>query len=611
MSDYIFDIETYANVFTLTVEHADLPVVWYFEISDWRNDSTKIIEFMGMIRDHGDRMVGFNNLGFDYPVLHTLWRMGKADAATLYAKAQSIIESQADEDRWVHQVYESDRVVPQIDLFKVHHFDNKARATGLKALEFNMRLDNISDLPFPVGSILYPENLPVLEKYNAHDVMATKRFYHASKDMIRFREEMCQKYPGKDWLNFNDTKIGKEYFIMELEKAGVPCYDYGPEGRQPRQTKRPVIRLADAILPWIKFEQPEFTRILEWLKQQTITETKGVFEDLTATVAGFEFVFGLGGIHGSVENQSVHATDTTVVLDLDVSSYYPNLAIANDFKPAHLGSQFAVIYKALYEQRKGYAKNTAENAMLKLALNGVYGDSNNRFSVFYDPLYTMTITLNGQLLLCLLAENLLKVPGLRLVQVNTDGLTVTVEREHLPLVKQVTDWWQQVTKLQLEDAEYKVMHIRDVNNYLAQYTNGKVKRKGAYEHVVQWHQNASCLVVPKVAEKVLLEGAPIRQTVEQWPDIMDFMLRIKVPRTSHLLWGDDKVQNTTRYLVTKTGKSMTKVMPPLKGKTEMRRFAVESGWKVQVCNNIKDAEGHVPDFDYYINAVEKICNILN
>ena len=60
MSDYIFDIETYANVFTLTVEHADLPVVWYFEISDWRNDSTKIIEFMGMIRDHGDRMVGFN-----------------------------------------------------------------------------------------------------------------------------------------------------------------------------------------------------------------------------------------------------------------------------------------------------------------------------------------------------------------------------------------------------------------------------------------------------------------------------------------------------------------------------------------------------------------------
>lgn len=44
-----------------------------------------------------------------------------------------------------------------------------------------------------------------------------------------------------------------------------------------------------------------------------------------------------------------------------------------------------------------YAKGTPENAMLKLALNSVYGDSNNQYSVFYDPMYTMKITVNGQL----------------------------------------------------------------------------------------------------------------------------------------------------------------------------------------------------------------------
>ena len=65
--------------------------------------------------------------------------------------------------------------------------------------------------------------------------------------------------------------------------------------------------------------------------------------------------------------------------------------------------------------------------MLKLALNGVYGDSNNVFSVFYDPLFTMSITLNGQLLLCLLAENLMEnVPGLKIIQCNTDGITVRI-----------------------------------------------------------------------------------------------------------------------------------------------------------------------------------------
>ena len=603
--DYIYDIETYPNVFTLTVEHAHLPMVWYFEISDWRNDSRDIIAFLTQLKSQNARMIGFNNLGFDYPVLHTLIRMGNATAGILYAKAQAIFASQEDEDRWVHQVYESDRFVTQIDLFKVHHFDNKARSTSLKALEFNMRMDNISDLPFPVGSRLTQDQVPMLREYNAHDVAATKRFYHASLDMIRFREELCAKYPGKDWTSFNNTKIGKEFFIMRLEQSGIPCYDFGPDGRTPRQTPRPVIHLKDAILPWISFERPEFQRVLDWLKQQSITETKGVFTDLVATVDGFDFVFGLGGIHGSVENRVLESDDETVIVDLDVASYYPNLAIANTFYPAHLGKSFAHIYKDLYEQRKQYAKGTAENAMLKLALNGTYGDSNNKFSPFYDSLFTMSITLNGQLLLCVLAEGLMTIPGLRLVQINTDGVTVQVPRAQKFMVDVVRSAWESRTGLELEEAIYRLMAIRDVNNYLAVSEKGKVKRKGAYEYSIGWHQNASALVVPKVAEKVLIEGAPIRETIENWPDKMDFMLRIKVPRTSHLLWGDEKVQNTTRYYVAKGGKPLTKVMPPPKGKTEWRRIGVESGWNVQVCNDVRDAVLPV-DYQWYINEVEKL-----
>ena len=108
--------------------------------------------------------------------------------------------------------------------------------------------------------------------------------------------------------------------------------------------------------------------------------------------------------------------------------------------------------------------------MLKLALNGVYGDSNNPYSVFYDPLFTMKITLNGQLLLCLLSEKLMGIEGLRLIQANTDGVTIRVPRRHRVQVEFVTDWWEMVTGLQLEEAEYSRMFIRDVNNYIAEYT---------------------------------------------------------------------------------------------------------------------------------------------
>ena len=615
--DIIWDEETYPNVFTISAIHAHLPIEWSFEISDWRNDSSAIIQWVHWLKSLGARMVGFNSIGFDYPILHALCRMGQATARTLYDKAQAIIESQ-DDNRWMHMVKPADRLADQLDLFLIHHFDNRARSTGLKVLEFNMRSDNISDLPFPVGTMLTQDQVPVLKKYNRHDVLQTRQFYHHSTESIRFREELTARYQ-RDFMNHNDTKIGKDYFVMELEAAGVVCYDYGPQGRTPRQTRRPSIALKDAILPWIAFQEPEFQRVLEWLKEQTITETKGVFKDVTARVKGFEFVFGLGGIHGSVENEILESDEGSVIVDLDVTSYYPTLAIANGFYPQHLGQTFTTIYAHLFEQRKSYPKGSPENAMLKLALNGVYGDSNNVFSVFYDPLFTMRITLNGQLLLCLLAEMVMKIPNLRIIQCNTDGMTVRLSRDYKRRLEIACEKWQEQTRLTLEQATYQRMCIRDVNNYIGQYERHKVKRKGAYEYDMEWHQNHSALVVPKVAEKVLLEGAPIRETVENWPDIMDFMLRVKVPRSSNLVIeyrenGTEQqfpLQNTTRYLITKTGGHLFKQMPPLKGKELWRQIGVEAGWKVTPCNDISEARGVEVDFDWYVQEVEKLVNGLS
>ena len=134
----------------------------------------------------------------------------------------------------------------------------------------------------------------------------------------------------------------------------------------------------------------------------------------------------------------------------------------------------------------------------------------------------------------------------------------------------------------------------------------KIKRKGAYEYEMDWHQNHSALVVPKVAEQVLVHSKPIRATLEAWPDKMDFMLRIKAPRNAYLSLDEKQVQGTTRYYVAKGGGELVKWLPPLAGKVEWRRIGVESGWKVCVCNDIADAVLPV-DIDYYVNEVEKLC----
>lgn len=644
-NDWIFDLETYPRTFTATFEHVDAPLRVQFEISEFRNDTSQLLQFLNYIQSNFGRLVGYNNIGFDYPILHQLMRAGRGDAPTLYAKAMAIIGAQEKQDRWAHLVKPSDRLIPQLDLYLVHHFDNQARATSLKALEFNMRSDTIEDLPFPVGTVLTPEQVVVLKRYNAHDVAETKKFYHHSKHMIAFREELSEKYPGnRDWVNFNDTKIGKEFFAMELEKAGIQLYDYSPvKGRTPRQTKRSELLLGDAVLPWIQFQQPEFQRILNWVKQQTIYTTKGAFKDITANVGGVEWVFGTGGMHASLKSTIIEADAEHMILDLDVASYYPNLAIKNGFYPEHLGQPFVHIYSRLFEQRKQYPKKSAESAMIKLALNGVYGDSGNPYSVFFDQLFTMKITLNGQFLLCLLAEWLMTIPGLRVLQANTDGLTVYLRREHEVLLRQACDHWSKITQLTLEDVEYKQINIRDSNNYIAVGIDGKVKRKGAYEWQAGgwydsgyngWNQDASALVVPKVAEKVLVEGANIRQTVENWPDVMDFMIRVKVPRSGYLQYGGEihndlrnppthqLAQNTSRYVVVRDGWNLRKWLPPLGGfnkngepRDKWRHFNIESGWVVMLCNSLDDESkaDHLDNinYEYYIIEVEKLVMVLS
>lgn len=621
MSDaYVHDIENYPNVFLFGAIHALTETPYIFEISHRRDDRQAFYLFTEYLREHRAEEVGYNNLGYDYPVQHSILNnIMYITNADIYKKGDSIINA-GDENRFAHMVWEKDWIVPQLDLYKIHHFDNQAKRTSLKTLEFNMRMENIEDLPFTPGTYLTDSQIDTLRQYLIHDLKATLMFYKHSKKLIDFRRELSAKY-GRNFMNHNDTKIGKDYFIMELEKSGIQCFE--PGSRKPRQTHRLSIALNSVIFPYVHFEQPEFNRVLNWLRQQVITETKGVFTDLSADINGFSFDFGTGGIHGSIESQTIRSTENYVIIDLDVASFYPNLAISNELFPAHLGKQFCTIYKNVYDMRSSYPKGTPENAMLKLALNGVYGDSNNVYSPFYDPAYTMAITINGQLLLCMLAEELLKIPGLSMIQANTDGLTVYVPRVFTGQVEQVRHAWEKLTRLQLEEAIYDVMFIRDVNNYIAVYEGGKkVKRKGAYCHTTKtdenpkgdlgWHQNHSMQVVAKAAEAALVHNKDIRDFITSHEDIHDFMLVTKVPRNSKLLWGDKQVQNITRYYVSTDGAPLTKVMPPLAKSLKLnpdapeRRMSVCKGWLTTECNDMKRFNRATLNYDFYIKEAEKL-----
>lgn len=709
---YPYDIEVYPNVFTLSIADMSKRKMRSFEISERKDQREEMFEYLRNIIRCKGYMVGFNNVGFDYPVLHHLLKNKKATTLDLYNKAQQITSNF--EDRFAYIISDKDTLIPQIDLYKIHHFDNKARATSLKMLEFNMRMDNIEELPFQVGSWLKKDDIDKLLEYNRHDVKATVLFLEKSQEELDFRFELSKKYK-RNFLNFNDTKIGKDHFVTELEKSQEGSCYYKKDGkRHMRQTKRPSVDLSECILPYVKFERPEFNAILEWFKSQVVYETKGVFTDLpehrlgdvakyakliekrkkinadtnveelkqlhplgkivdiplknskkenpyfvwnivdalNVQINGLEYVFGIGGIHASVESQIIKADDGYIIVDQDVSSYYPNLAIKNRLYPEHLGELFCDIYEGLYNERKKYDKNNPINKMLKLALNGSYGASNDVYSPLYDPKFMMMITINGQLSLCMLAEQLLKIEGLQISQCNTDGLTYRCKAEDNDKAQSICDEWCNITKLELERADYTMMAIANVNNYIAVTTNGKVKTKGVYEwEKLTWNKNHSNIIIGKAVQHYIVDGIPIEETIMNHTNVFDFMARAKVPRSSRLMFTKEdgtqvQVQNICRYYISKSGGSLTKIMPPLaKGKTvwdcenldgevervdtkakmesrkkkgykitevelepEERKISINAGQRVKPCNNMANFGGFEDiDYDWYINEAKKIA----
>lgn len=655
--DWGYDIETYPNTFTALFIHFQTGVERLFEISDRRNDWRELHAFLRYLSENDHRGIGYNNIAFDYEVLHAIVVEQLDTPDRIYGKAMSLINST---DRFGPRTWESDRLFRQLDLFKVWHFDNPAKSTSLKALEIAMRSRSVVDLPFPVGTHLDDRQKDELIVYNRHDVRETIKFAARSQQQIALREALSQRY-GVDMSNMSNTKIGSTILIQQMEAAGIQCYTRDASGRrQMRQTPRPVISLADVVFPYVQFERPEFNRVLDYFRSKTITETKGVFADLEADVDGFVFVFGVGGIHGSVSSQTVASDDEYQIVDVDVTSFYPRMAIVNKMYPAHLGEAYCTIYNQIFEQRASFPKGSPENAALKESLNASYGNSNNQYSPLYDPFYTMQTTINGQLMLCILAEKLMKLPGLTMVQANTDGITVRCPRHLLGNMRHVCEQWQKLTGLQLEEALYTHMHIRDVNNYIAVYEGGKVKRKGAYEYETQWHQDPSAKVVAMAAEAALVRGECPASFIVHHQDPFDFMLRAKVPRSSRLVMRkagrEYQLQGTTRYFISTVGGTLHKVMPPTgepgtwkrkakvpdrvyesvlaeiagwagerdaagivwderihtgnKSRHETREMGLSSGWLVTECADAGDFDWATLDYAYYVTEACKLIDPL-
>lgn len=652
MNLYVWDLETYPNCFLFKGKFEGVPGIHTFEISSRKNERDRLIQWLGYLQTLGVYQVGFNSLSFDYPIEHELltnpWTF---DAAKAHQLAQTIIGSQRfGAGHNPHTIRLGDRLLPQIDLLKINHFDNVSKATSLKALQFAMRMDSVEDLPFDPNTNLTNDQMDQLNSYGDHDIIATELFLSKCKHLILIRKELIDNgILSGDVLNYSDVKLGTDLLVKKIGRS--KCYI---SGSNPRQTLRTSIAFKDVVLPKIFYRTESFQAVLEWFKSQIVYYGRDDKPRLEASLGGIPFHFGVGGVHASVKDRSFCSNSTHVIKDVDVSGMYPAVAIANGFAPEHLGLSFTQAYRQLKADRDQHPKGTTMNLVLKLAGNGASGNFENKYSCLFDMKCAYDVRINGQLQLLQLAELLSLIPGVELIQANTDGITSLVPRNMEPFFDLWCNEWEALTALKLEKVDYSKMWIRDVNNYIAIDTKGKIKRKGAYWYPLteedyhgssgtNWNKDFSNMSAQKAIEACLVNGYRAADVIRLIADPFDFMLRYKTPPGAKVYIGDREMLKTVRYYVSTAGEPMKKISTPKgeigawkrrnslsdetwqkvmqeipagawdarihtknKSKYEMTTQSIESGRLVKECNRASNFNWQDVDWDYYTKEVEKL-----
>ena len=311
--------------------------------------------------------------------------------------------------------------------------------------------------------------------YCKHDVYALHVLYvTTSKPYIDTKIQLCDTF-GLDrttgYINTNANLCGK---VLQAERY------HG----------------TSVVNPTITIRDPQLAAYFEkWLPAD-------IYHHLLTSVESKEFILcdnivsiGDGGLH-SVYNVPkvgkvtpglyVESTADYAMYNVDVSSCYPSVmmfcgAMSRAIKAP---DRFHYIYKRRLDLKLTPKEKWSEEdkrfvPAAKLILNTTYGAMGNKYLPLYDD-YMRTKTCRvGQMILISIMNNLYQsIPGLKVIQTNTDGILVYAKRSDYDKIMAIVNEFSSISHFVFEVEEDSRLWQLNVNNYIAVHPNGDIKNKG-------------------------------------------------------------------------------------------------------------------------------------
>ncbi len=626
----VYDLEVLRNYFLYVGLSLEKEKFYIFEISRFNNDLEPLINHLKTLGGQ----IGFNNLNYDSQIQEYILRTykkwknlsGEEISEAIYKYSQKVIERKDGE--WP-DYREKDLSIRQLDLFRIWHYNNKARSCSLKWLQYSMDWDNIEDMPIHHYSLIEDKKTAKsIVSYCKNDCLSTKVFYNTTLgltehplykgiDKIQLRKDIREEFKI-NCMNFDDVKIGDNIIKSIYSRISkIDIFDIPKKG-----TSREIIRIKDCIDINIQFESEELKEVYnKFLETEFDPHFIKDYKNHVFTFKGLKITIGLGGLHTLDKPRIVNSNKFEYLSDKDCTGMYPKTIIERKLYPEHLGPAWYEGCKYIYDKRTNEYKPQSKKSKkaqsfseaFKLSSNGgSFGKTNEPNSWQYDPLVTFNITVYNQIALLKLVESFL-LNGIKVISINTDGVLSLVDVKQKDLYELLCKEWEQLTHHQLEETLYSKFIQLSVNDYIAIKTDGESKLKGSFLVDYELHKNKSFKVIPMALEAYYKNGLNPANFVRSHNNIFDFCAGI---RAKGDWWFEErsiidgkfitkKLQKTVRHYISNNGCKL------MKCNIDGRELQVNAGKYLSTVYN-KHKQLNISEYDInYEFYIDKVYDVIH
>ena len=473
----------------------------------FHNDNLGVLSYM----NQPDLLFcGYNNKHYDNHILKAI--CCGADPALVKSINDFIIVE--DRPGWEHWFIRKNKFwFESFDLM-----DDTQVGTSLKHIEAHMGW-NIEEtqVDFNIDRPLTQEEIDSTIFYCKWDVMATAKLLTMRKGYLQAKLDVARTkgIPDTKALYMTNARLTAAF----LDAVATERYDE-------REYHYPD-NLAVSLIP------AEVFKFFDRLHDSSIPSAVLFKSELILDVDGAEAKIAFGGIHHARPNYSECSEGKRIIRNFDVASLYPSLMVYNGFTSRNIPSadSFAEVYHTRLRAKQTGDDFTAST--LKLILNTTYGASLATTNPLYDPLMGRSVCITGQLYILELAMRYLQAcKTVRIIQLNTDGIMISLEKDELNTIYRINDEWQESKHLLLEEDKIQKIIQKDVNNYVMVFESGKVKTKGAYvtygiPKAGAFKINNDFTIVKKAVIDYFVKGTPVETTILGCDDIHEFQIIAK------------------------------------------------------------------------------------